>query len=285
MPIQIYGAEIKQWTFPGGERGLSIVSGDSERLNSIRLDYRSSDDLIDLALAVDAIRGMAATYLDKKISLHIPYFPYARQDRRANRGESLSVAVVAKFINSLGFYRVLIEDPHSDVLVALLDNVEVMEQDECFRNTLWVAYPPKTKVTVHTGGVVVNPYMRAYETIEGQDVVLLAPDAGAAKKIYKTAEKLKAPVITAIKHRDTVTGQISGTAIYDQESLRNKDVWVLDDICDGGRTFVELAKAIAVPVKSLNLYVTHGIFSKGKEELAKYYTCILAKNDWTRDIK
>jgi ribose-phosphate pyrophosphokinase len=96
------------------------------------------------------------------------------------------------------------------------------------------------------------------------EVTLISPDAGASKKTLKIAEKfnLELEVIQAFKVRNLKTGQIEATEI--QGDVSGKNVLIADDICDGGRTFIELAKVLkAKGAKEVSLFITHGIFSKG----------------------
>lgn len=243
------GNEIKTtiWKFPGGEIGVRVNESPLTDSVEIRCDFRSSDDIIGIVLLVDAIRSMGI----REIGLVIPYFPYARQDRVMVPGESHSVKAIANIINSCKFNTVEIADPHSDVTTSLIENVVVKSQSDI-----------------------------AYWHVRGSCDILLAPDAGALKKIYPLAAKLGVDVVCATKIRDISTGQISGIKVYaeDNEKLKDKRVWVVDDICDGGKTFIELAKVIS-GYETLNLFVTHGIFSKGLDELNQYYATIKTYND------
>lgn len=242
----------KSFTFPGGER--HIVIEDIPKLYAaeyitIVCHYKSSDDIIDLALYVDAIRGNRK--IDIKLS--IPYFPYARQDRRANMGEAHSLKVISTIINSLEFYSVEVYDPHSHVTEALVNNLIIQTQEDLF-----------TEFALE-------------HNLDVSNTVLVSPDAGANKKTLAIAVANGIQtVVRADKIRDTLTGQITETKVYDSYLLKGKDVWVCDDICDGGRTFIELSKVIlaSAQVKSLNLFVTHGIFSKGLEALEPHFDSV-----------
>lgn len=195
----------------------------------------------------------------------IPYFPYARQDRVMTDGEGLSLRVAAKMINQCNFKWVEVWDAHSDVLAAF------------FPEGVLHAIPQHELVIDH-------PDFRA-DSVDA----ILSPDAGASKKIYKLAKKLNVPVIECGKKRNVVTGEIIGTTIGnlpdDHQNLKN--IWVFDDICDGGATFLNLAKAFkeAYPDKeyTLNLFVTHGIFSKGLTILSDYYSNVLAVVDLRKE--
>ena len=104
------------------------------------------------------------------------------------------------------------------------------------------------------------------------ELILLAPDAGALKKTYKIAKTIEygKEVIFCEKQRNTKTGEITGTKIY-TNAIKDKMFIIFDDICDGGRTFIEIAKVLkAQGAKKVILAVSHGIFSKGLEPLFEY---------------
>jgi ribose-phosphate pyrophosphokinase len=175
-------------------------------------------------------------------------------------GEALSIKVMADLINSQNYANVEIWDPHSDVTTALINNLTVVEQHE-LASTI--------------------------PDIDWANTILVAPDAGAAKKIYKLAAIRGSEVITAYKVRDPVTGNITATKVDSNTSTfvgSNKRFLIVDDICDGGRTFTELAKVLKkwtdMPV---DLYVTHGIFSKGMSVFDGLIDNIYCANPWFED--
>ena len=123
-----YVADVYVLKFPTGESLVSFKSDEptGEALSGlITLSWEGNDDLINLALLVDAVRRK---YVNVELSLKVPYFPYARQDRVCNAGESLSVKVVAELINQMNFARVFVTSPHSDVLGAVLNNMIVPDE-------------------------------------------------------------------------------------------------------------------------------------------------------------
>jgi ribose-phosphate pyrophosphokinase len=102
----------------------------------------------------------------------------------------------------------------------------------------------------------------------------VSPDAGSEKKIERIAKKLGLnKIIKASKVRDTKTGKIKETKLHIDFEFNIHDLYiVIDDICDGGRTFIELAKVLKTYcIQDINLFVTHGIFSNGLDELFEYY--------------
>jgi ribose-phosphate pyrophosphokinase len=231
--------EINFWSFPGGERGVKLLNFSSNvpMEVSIQLDFKNSNDLIDLLLLVDCVKSNMNF---SKLTLNIPYFPYARQDR-LNSGESFSLRVIANLIKSCGFDKVVVVDPHSDVLAGMFPSgmLEIVTQEEVLVELI------KNK---------------GYKKF-----ALIAPDAGASKKTQKIAMKLGGvSVIQANKIRNMETGKISGTAIDSSEFGWYDNLIVCDDIIDGGATFIELGKIIRKEYSGgLHLVATHGIFSKG----------------------
>ena len=202
-----------------------------------------------LLLTIDAIRRVDS---DVKINLTIPYFPYARQDRVCNEGEALSVKVMADLINSTHCNKVTIFDPHSDVTPALLNNCH----------------------SISLADIISNSELAQF--IVQNNLVIVSPDAGAEKKVRSVAKLLsskdyKQEILYASKVRDTQTGNITSTEIH--ADVRNKDLIILDDICDGGKTFIELSQLLQSKGSGkVYLYVTHGIFSKGLDVLKEYFT-------------
>ncbi len=230
--------QVKSFVFAGGEPHIKINPDFHESL-PVRITQRinSFNDLGAICVTVDALRRLGA----KNLELFIPYFPGARQDRVMVLGEPLTVKVYADIINSLGFEKVMIYDPHSEVAPALLNNCAV------FSNHQFIAE-------------VINQI--------GSSVNLISPDGGALKKIYKVSEYLDGlEVVECSKSRDVKTGKLSGFKVY-AEDLLGGDCLIVDDICDGGRTFIGLAQELKNKnAGRLYLAVSHGIFSKGFEEL------------------
>jgi len=211
--------------YPAGERHVR-VSQDAEldRIETIEATVRSFDDL---ALVVTADRILRR--LDHRVEWFIPYFPFARHDRRIDALDGLELELALELAQQL---RVVVADPHSDVTGQLrhftqTEVVKVFERAGLFSN----------------------------------DPIVIVPDAGAAKKAYGWAKGRT--VVQALKTRDVHTGALSGFEVL-ADDLDGRPCIIVDDICDGGGTFLglatELQKANAGP---LTLAVTHGLFTKG----------------------
>lgn len=252
---QIKDVEFKKFVFPGGEIGFKLNSRlDCE--DEVIISHRITDSqkLMELVFSVDALVNVGIKR--SNISIILPYFPYARQDRVCNYGESLSVRVVAGIINSLGVDNIMILDSHSDVTPALLNN--------CY-NLGALGYAAQ-----------------AFK--ESGASVVISPDAGATKKVFGYAQQIQhCDLVTCEKHRDLNTGKLSGFSVH-CDDLQGKNCIIFDDICDGGGTFIGLAQELLKKnAGHLYLYVTHGIFSNGFDELGKYFTKIYCTNSF-RDV-
>lgn len=258
------GFKISQ--FPDGQQTVDLTDIESlekysdavkiiTRLNSFR-------DIELLICAVAAIRNIKP---NREIALYAPYFLGARSDRKFQEGGvNYLKQVICPIINSLNFTAVIVLDPHSDVLEACLNNYEKVD------NHLIVKYALKN----------IDPLT------DVDNFCLVSPDAGAYKKIFDVAKKFKIEkIITANKVRDMKTGNILRTEIPVLDQHNDLKYVIIDDICDGGRTFIELAKAIkdSRPTAKVYLVVTHGIFSAGFKELSQYFEGIYTTNSY-RDV-
>lgn len=249
--------EDQRFNFAGGEVHVKLSHVPPGTETTIRADLRSSDDIMDLLLRTDALRRVGI----KDINLIMPYVPYARQDRVMVHGEPLSIKVFADLINAQNYRSVTIWDPHSDVTPALLNNCHVVSQEVL------------VSLNATTMGVTKN-------------TILVCPDAGARKKILKVSQHgYKQDILFADKVREISTGKITGTTLgnFPLEAIGNRDFLIVDDILDGGATFIELAKLLRpLTTGKIKLYVTHGIFSKGSAGFGDIDEIYVA-NSWVGD--
>lgn len=216
----------KHFQFGSGENHVQVLEPCTPHVE-IMFRYAGDHSMIQLLLLTDALRRHGAISID----LFIPYFPGARQDRVCNPGEALSVKVYADLINRQQYRKVFVFDPHSDVVMALLSNAYVIKNHRLVEDVLAEI---------------------------GNDVVLISPDAGSNKKIFELSAKLGGlPVVRADKLRDVRNGAILGTEVF-CGNLAGKTCVIVDDICAGGRTFVELAKQLkAKECQKIVLVVSH----------------------------
>ncbi len=229
------GFNHAKFNFPCGEMHVKLTDVEQGRRVSLHFTFEKNEDLVELLLVCDAIK-QAGMVIE---GLSMPYIPFGRQDRVAVTGEPFSLKVFANLINSLNIPRVEIVDPHSDVTTALINNCYVLRQDEVFAR-----------------------YFK-----DMKNFYLISPDGGALKKIYKLASDPQVNplgVIECTKERNVKTGEITRTVVHHHLSLEGKDCVMVDDICDGGRTFIEIAKVLKKKdAGKITLMVSHGKFTKG----------------------
>jgi len=254
--------------FPDGQQAIDIESEFLKGENRFEIISRLSTfrDLELIIGANQAIKELMRQNYDTEVqvSLYIPYFLGARSDRKFKEGGTNYLKdVICPVINSQNFISVKVVDPHSDVLEACLNNFQKITNISIVKNAL-------TKIDNKNGA---------------QDrIVLVSPDGGALKKIFDVAEAFVIPnIVTAMKHRDVKTGRITHTEVPDLSKYNDEHKFVIvDDICDGGRTFIELAKVIKEqkPNNEIYLVVSHGIFSAGFNELNKWFNKIYSTNSY-----
>lgn len=239
-------AGIETLFFPGGEPHAKVPLYDEPLVFHAKL--RTWNDVGIAACVISALQHQPV-----RSHIFIPYFPGARQDRT----DGTAPYTVQMVHNLLRTDRPLtVFDPHSEA-------------------------------TCHEGGIIDIMMPADIDLPIKDDVVgIIAPDAGAAHRAeqFKIAYYPDADLVTCTKTRDPQTGQLSN---YKLPPLGRPGRYiVVDDICDGGGTFILLAKAFiasgAWRESQLELFVSHGIFSKGVDVLAPYYTCITTTDSWCR---
>lgn len=248
--------EFKQWKFPAGEVGVKLPKIDPEsnfRVNILGLP--SSDDFFCALQVLDALRLMKVP--KDYVELYLPYIPYARQDRACHEGESFALRI---FVRALLHFDVIsmltVVDPHSKIFSDIFNNwnyndVELNEihQWECTKNL------PKFDF-------------------------IIAPDVGAANKAQYTQPETKHVFLHKTRTPEGIVYED-----YEYDTIKG-NVCVVDDILDGGGTFLSLAKMLERTqpnITSLSLYVTHGIFSQGCFALAMHYDSIYCYNLMNKD--
>lgn len=171
-------------------------------------------------------------------TLRLKYLPYGRQDKPVSNDATFALHAFAHVLNSLMFEEVVIHDPHSSVAVDLIRNSRAeyafLQINRIIEETKpeTFCYPDKGAVSKYSE----LPFLRSFRFIYGEKV------------------------------RDQLTGYITSYQVIGD--AKDKKVLIIDDICDGGMTFKLLAKdLLAAGATEVNLFVTHGIFSKGLKTL------------------
>ena len=234
---------VKQFVFPDGQPHVVLNAVAAGDVAKVIAPLTSPTEVLKLLEVADALNEAKAV----KDTLVIPYLMGARYDRVMNPGDSFDLRVIADLINRCGFKNVNLFDVHSDVAMALINNAKN-----------------------HNNSKLVEAY-------EDEDSILICPDAGAAKKIdkyFKWNSNLK-DVVYCIKSRDLSTGVIS-LRVLEPEKCKDRNCVIIDDICDGGATFLAIANQ--VQPKKLTLIVSHGIFSRGFGPLTEKFQQIITSD-------
>lgn len=246
--------------FSGGEVHVDI-SYLPHKCNDYNIFARlqSGDDIMQLMMVSDA---MARRYPMSKGSITIPYMPYARQDRMCAEGQHFGAAVISQVLNCLYQRHIITYDLHSNVIL-----------DELRKNFKISHVEQKT---------IIGSNIEICNHIK--DCHIVAPDKGAvykAREIHDMVGSNK-PMIIFDKKRDPITGIISGLSCEEDEIIG--DCFIIDDICDGGGTFIGVAKELKKRgASSISLYTTHGIFSKGFDIFSGVIDNLYTTNSFRRN--
>jgi ribose-phosphate pyrophosphokinase len=274
-----YGIKFKVSKFPDGQQAVTILEEGIQKHDSFRnlkdpvIIKSRLTSFMDLELVICANKALRELGV-RDVKLEICYLLGARSDRKFETGSVNYIKeVISPIINMQNFSSVTVLDAHSDVTEACLTN---------YRKETNVELVAFTLRDYFKDGITNYSKMR-----------LISPDAGALKKVYDVAERIgyKEEIIIASKHRDVKTGKITHTEVPISVHDADKDFFILDDICDGGRTFIEIAKTIKMkqsissavhPDKHGKIYlvVTHGIFSAGLKPLNEYFDGIYTTNSY-----
>ncbi|ENX61228.1 MULTISPECIES: phosphoribosyltransferase family protein [Acinetobacter] len=260
MTIQLMTAQanvpIEFLQFSGGERHIQLQP---ELLNQLQADtqikasLQNSTDVMDYLLLENVLLEQGT-----RLSVEIPYFPYARQDRICAQGQAFSLDLMTKLLNSNSEkfvgqrQKIVVWDCHSPVTLELLR-----------KNTSF-----QTVINIEPIEII-QKSPALMQILSADNTVLICPDAGATQRTQAIANGINPQrqqtieVIHCEKKRDPSTGKIRTTAV-DSPDLTGKTAVITDDICDGGATFIGIAKQLrSLNCQNIILYVTHGIFSKG----------------------
>lgn len=240
--------------YPNQEPLVKFEDCGPEMPDSVLVRPRSLEDLLVATFWMESLkfRGFRLP------PLVLPLVPGSRQDRMNYEGDMLcTLKSVAGLLNRLEPLQVVMLDPHSDVAPALINNSVVVTAADILESV-------RDSLTKYDG--------------------VIAPDAGAAKRAQQVAKMLGVPVFQAWKTRDIKTGALDG---FGCEEVPAGKYLVVDDLCDAGGTFVGLATYLHAfhPDVQVDLYVTHGYFTKGTEELKKWFGEIITTDSVLSDTR
>ena len=194
-----------------------------------------NDNLMELLILIDAFKRASA----KMVAVVMPYYGYARQDRKARGRDPISAKLVANLITVAGADRVITIDLHAEQIQGFFD-IPV--------DNLW-SFPV---------------FAERIKKMDLPDIVVVSPDVGGVKRARKFAERIGAPLAILDKRRpkDNVA-----EIVHVIGDVEGKTAILFDDIIDTGRSLVEGAKALLRSgAKSVMACATHAVLSKGAVE-------------------
>jgi ribose-phosphate pyrophosphokinase len=226
--IYLNNIKVDITRFPNGE---SLISSEnlisSNEINTIKLKFENNEDITHLVF----LKGHLDD-LNVKCKLVIGYMPYSRMDRT----EGMTVFTLkhlCRLINHLKFEDVSIYEPHSDVCVALLDRVKVINMSQSL-----------AKIALEK----INK--------DNEAIYLVYPDAGAAKRYGKQIKY--DTVLTANKERDFKNGRIMKLEVNGTIESNSFKAVIVDDLCSKGGTFILTAEKLKeMGANEIYLVVTH----------------------------
>lgn len=233
--IKLNGIVIKQNHFPDGSLLMKLDPQSDEfemDRGAIIIDWYYENDS-ELFTLICLKRHLDRHFTNPSIVLYMPYIPHARMDRVKTDEDVFTLKYFCEIINSLHFDIIHIYDAHSNVSLALLNNVVQLNVNGHIRETSQFICDER-----------------------GEYPIFYFPDEGAMKRYSENASG--EPYAFGIKKRDWETGQIQGIQIQNEEVVKEQDILIVDDICSKGGTFYHSAKALkAAGAKNIYLYVTH----------------------------
>lgn len=236
----------KTFIFPDKQPHININGVNENDEIQVTCSITDANKLLLLLQCSNALDNLFA----KKKELVIPYLMGARFDRLMQKGDSVDLKVIANMINGCGFEKVYLYDVHSETSTVLIEN----------------------SVNI-SNAKLVKEYQK-------ENAILICPDAGAVKKVstYFDLNTNIKDVVYCNKNRDLSNGKIS-LKVLEPEKCENRNCVIIDDLCDGGGTFLAIASQIKAA--HITLIVTHGIFSKGFEIFKGVFDEIIVSDSYS----
>ena len=232
--------EVKVDAFSAGETKFELPDDRRAHYHGIHWHYENDGEMFVIMCLVNEMPAL-------KEYLYMPYFPHARMDRTKSAKDVFTLKWFCKWLNSLEFDFIEVRDPHSDVCVALLDNVYVHPIDDKIEDAItricWENTEQGKNLTDYTEN----------------EFALFYPDQGAYKRYnHGKVGNFYYHSTYGNKDREWGTNQIKSLTIANPAEVKDKDILIVDDICSYGGTFYRAATALKeAGARKVYLYITH----------------------------
>jgi ribose-phosphate pyrophosphokinase len=233
---------------------IYIEINENIRGNSIFLiqsiSYPANDNLMELLLCIDALKRSSA----KNITAVIPYFGYARQDRKVVPRTSISAKLVSNLITKAGADRIVTVDLHAGQIQGFFD----IPVDNLFATPIFSRHIKKN--------------------LKNNKLICVAPDVGGVERARALGKMLNVGLAIIDKRRPS-PGKSQVMNVIG--SVKSKTCIIVDDIIDSGGTIINAAEALKKRgAKEVHVYVTHGVLSgEAVEKIKKSYIKNLVVTD------
>jgi ribose-phosphate pyrophosphokinase len=195
--------------------------------------YPANDNLMELLITLDALRRSSA----RRVTAVIPYFGYARQDRKTAPRTPISAKLVANLITQAGANRVLTMDLHAAQIQGFFD----IPVDNLYAEPLFTR--------------------DIRERFDGRDIIIVSPDVGGVQRARNIATRLNRDLAIIDKRRERA-GQSEVMNVIGE--VQGRDCILVDDLVDSGGTLCNAAEALLnAGARSASVYTTHGVLSGG----------------------
>ena len=231
LKLKLVNSNIKR--FADGE--IYVEINENIRGNSIfviqSISTPANDNLMELLICIDALRRSSA----KNITAVIPYFGYARQDRKVVPRTAISAKLVSNLITNAGAHRIVTVDLHAGQIQGFFD----IPVDNLFSTPIF------------------SKHIKKY--ISNKNIICVAPDVGGVERARALGQKLNVGLAIVDKRRPA-PGKSQVMNIIG--NVKGKNCLLVDDIIDSGGTIVNAAKTLKEKgAKDVYVYVTHGVLS------------------------
>lgn len=230
--LKLNGQEVKITRFPDNTFKFDLENN-IKKENELSWYFESMEDLFTIMGIMDKLKGT-------KVNLFMPYIPNARMDKIQNEQEGFMLKYLVETLDNLGFQKITILDPHSDVYKQFVKNTEWIQDEDLLKKLITCA--------INISKMASNK----------DELTLVFPDKGARNRYTKLmGDSFDGPIVYGEKVRNQATGEIISFDLIGE--IPDHPVLIVDDICSKGGTFYYTAKKLREKgfKGNIDLYITH----------------------------
>lgn len=261
---------------PDGALHPKVLAFRNSSNPTVTVSIVTHNDLFALLLLDNAIKRYCTGICAPEYTLCIEYLLYSRQDHPdCSDNEAWSLKVVGDLISCLSYKKCYILDPHSEIALAVIRNSRSTSSANHVANAF--------------DALKIDFCASKTSLMDNFSLHIVSPDRGALKRCKLANDRIRnfqavdLPVLFFDKERDPITGKLELKGVPKRSEVK-AGYLIVDDICDGGGTFVMTAKVLNTYLRKRKvpraLFVTHGIFSKGLAPFKGVFTHIFTTGSY-----